>query len=731
MKIQSIPTYSNIQNRNNSTKPVSFEGVSSRMLYEYAADVAGKLNVKRETISGIAGIESGKRRDILSILASKYNEMYGRRPNSSEDPKFVINIFNLIQRPSFEHSEVISKFRGSFESLERIFLHVKSKKDLSLISRLQDDVYQMHRIPSNVIEGILESPNKKLYAKNLEEYKSYLLTHISDNHAIQKLDDLVLNGAYNRNKYDGMLYTNRLLSSEYGSEMFKPFRKFIEENYSESGKMIFRSFFHDYSMYKGNLEKVDVNDLLNIYRTTTPKNLQIRTDLLHLIRNAENNSPEFIADEVKTVSNIFSAIDENKDVMKFVKNILQEQNSRITSAQDIGEILENVPIKMANKFIKNILKIVRTTYNRDERIYALQNEVMNSSYMTKSERRRQQNMIEYGYASGESTIVHFGRTFTNWLNKQSYRFVAKSDEPLIGIVSKQFRNAAIETANSGESFVEHANNFVQSQVVEKVEEPLAEVAAETAESVGNSFGWNTTKALPFIPEMPKLNLRQGLENQFKLPGLNVSQHLETTQKPYVWDETKALPFIPQKQAEVVSDSLEYITDNGLKLVNKPKESAKARKLRVIGDVKEIISKKLGAKTLERQEETYSQNATKIRLNLLPEIFDSIKETRKVDREVGKLKSKSSNKDAVELYKRINSHNRRLVRYMLKKRNVDGTRMFEVKDIIEFIDKANARILEKKQANPNFRAKDAKEHFEHLYDSKIREYGKLKRVKKSQ
>lgn len=739
MKIQSVQTYNNVQNRNNVTKPVSFEGISPRMLYEYSGDVAGKLNVRRETISGIAATVTEKRRDFLSTLAQRYNEMYGENPNTSENPEFVLNIFKMIKRPSFEHSEIISKVRGSFKNLEKIFSLVKSKKDLKLISKLQEKVYQQHRIPENVLEGILESPNKKLYAKNLEDYKSYLLTHLTDKHAIQKLDNLVSNNAFDRKKYDSILYANRLLNTDYGSRMFRPFRQFIEENYSESGKAMLKRFFYEYATFMGHMEKVDVNDILNMYKTSNPNNIAIRLDLIDLVKRAGGKTPEFVADEVKTLSNIFNAMDENKDVLKFVKKVLEEPSSGISSAGDLGEVLEIVPIKMANTFTSNIFKIIRTTYNKEERILALQNEVQNSSYMTKSERIRRKNMIEYGYAAPESSFTRLGRTITNGLRKIKYHFVSE-DRPLENIVSRYYRNTgsvnesnAVSTvANNAGKVAEQANNFVKSQAVEQVEEPVAETIAENVEEVLNPFIWDNTKALPFIPQ--KFNIRQGLENKFKLPELNIPQHLEENSVPFMWNDTKALPFIPQKQAaEIVSDEVELLThttESGLQLINKPKESAKARKLRVIGDVKEIISQKLGAKTLERQEELYSKNATKMRLNMLPEIFDSIKETRKIDRLVGKLKSQSSNKDAVELYSRINGNNRKLIRYMLMKRNVDGTRMFEVKEIVAFIDKANEKIAKAKQENPKFSAKDAKAYYKKLYQAKIEEYGKLKRVKKS-
>ena len=78
-----------------------------------------------------------------------------------------------------------------------------------------------------------------------------------------------------------------------------------------------------------------------------------------------------------------------------------------------------------------------------------------------------------------------------------------------------------------------------------------------------------------------------------------------------------------------------------------------------------------------------------------------------------------------MYTKINGNNRKLVNYLLKKRNADKSRMFEVKDIIDIINKAEAKIAKDKKVNPAYRAKDAKAYYNHLYEAKIEQYGKAK------
>ena len=173
-------------------------------------------------------------------------------------------------------------------------------------------------------------------------------------------------------------------------------------------------------------------------------------------------------------------------------------------------------------------------------------------------------------------------------------------------------------------------------------------------------------------------------------------------------------------AEIVKN--ENITDT--------KNDAKSRRAMAKTQTKQnifnIISSKLGLKTLEKQRDLFGANATKIRLSLLPEIFASIADTRKIDRAIGKHKINSSNKDALELYLLINGSNKKYINYLLKKRNTDNTRMFEVKDIIANIKKAEAKIAAEKKSNPNYRANDARKYYNHLYEAKIEQYGKIKR-----
>jgi len=223
-----------------------------------------------------------------------------------------------------------------------------------------------------------------------------------------------------------------------------------------------------------------------------------------------------------------------------------------------------------------------------------------------------------------------------------------------------------------------------------------------------------------LKDATKTTIKQDFETKIESKTIiSKVEELETKVKEPVVEEN-----ISSKSA----DTIEQEEIQKLKTEQKIKRAEIKEQRRK--NVLEIASKNLGVKTYAKQQNDFSLYANAMRLNLLPEIFASIAETRKIDRAVGKLHSNSANKDALELYTLINGNNKKLVNYLLKKRNVYNTRMFEVKDIINIIKKAESKIQKQKQTNKDYKARDARAYYNHLHEAKIQEYGKLARVKTS-
>lgn len=226
---------------------------------------------------------------------------------------------------------------------------------------------------------------------------------------------------------------------------------------------------------------------------------------------------------------------------------------------------------------------------------------------------------------------------------------------------------------------------------------------------------------------------------FEKAYLKIENYINILRDKLTSDKISVMPFSTNTE-----NSLNVTTEKTLKqskadaLIEEVKKveetqmehaSSKNLKQIVADNVLNFITPKLGTKTFSRQSDLYAKNATKMRLGMLPEIFASINDTRKADRAVGKRKIRSANQDVLGLYLRINGNNKKFVNYLLKKRNVDNTRMFEVKDIIEIIDKAEAKIAKDKKLNPEYKARDARKYYNHLYEAKIEQYGKVKHQRK--
>ncbi len=212
-----------------------------------------------------------------------------------------------------------------------------------------------------------------------------------------------------------------------------------------------------------------------------------------------------------------------------------------------------------------------------------------------------------------------------------------------------------------------------------------------------------------------------LENKINKIRYSKIASSEITPSPDVKVSASGAGFATQPHYETESPKIE--------LKRTFKETVAAKKLKLQKDVNDIIKQKLGAKTVEQQQYDYSIGAKVMRLKLLPEIFESIKDTRRMQKSAGR-KLTVENRDALKLFSRINSKNKKLVNYMLKQTDSYGNRIYDIKDIIYRLDMVEQRIFNLKSAKgKDFKAADAKRICDYEYEIIVSRYGKLKRAKK--
>ena len=103
----------------------------------------------------------------------------------------------------------------------------------------------------------------------------------------------------------------------------------------------------------------------------------------------------------------------------------------------------------------------------------------------------------------------------------------------------------------------------------------------------------------------------------------------------------------------------------------------------------------------RSKKDYSaniKNFTKMRNELLPLMFDSVKETRAFQRAQGIKRPNVSNTDVISLYEKINGKNKKLAKYLLTKRKENGELEFNVKQISELLDEIQSKRPPKQSIN---------------------------------
>ncbi len=372
-------------------------------------------------------------------------------------------------------------------------------------------------------------------------------------------------------------------------------------------------------------------DVASILISTNKKNAPLREELLGrfapTIHGADSDFSYGQDEKLKLLARLYDTIDADKNAKSFVKKSLSKLDGNF-QLDEFVDILDNVSTKKLNIFKDNAWNIISKT-NGKERIDALNNNITDAFFETKSSRLSNRQKIQYGYIKRRSLFKNMAIRFKNGINK--------------------LRDA------------------VTSGTQPKI---------------------STTKEVIIPKNIEKVEVKPLVQPE------------KVAEKP-IYIKPEIAPLSKAARHEIVKEK-----------------------------VISFVQKKLGDKTFSRQSDDFGKNATQIRLKLLPEIFASIADTRKVDRMIGKTKNQSSNKDVLTLYSKINGQNRKFVNYMLKKRNADNSRMFEVRDIIAVLDKAENKIANNKKLNPDYRAKDAKAYYNHLFDAKVEQYGKLQRPKKT-
>ena len=728
--------------------------VSLRQRQESARVISSILSQDKVEIFDLTKKATKSRMHFLRNLADRYNQTnYYKTIEDREDSTLVNKIYQSVKKPTEAHDDLLMRFQGSINGLSRIFTGVNNNvKRLLFAQKVNRDILMNHPNSYNdLLPELLESKNSQEYVNNYPKYRSYLKINRDNEEVINNLDEMVNSGTYSQEKYDTLYKNKKLQSRFYIPQTSKFDAKEYAQNYSEIGDKFLKYCVNHFNVDKNLLEQGADEVLLDMFKTSTKDNIKLRMDIPNVVGNlrSANNKPELQVKQLQELNKLYKTIDNDSDAKKFVESFVDnEKVYGAISINDLNQVLSVVPTKKLAIFSDNARNIINSTSGK-ERLSALLNEIENPFFETKGSRinrkiaehygfqkpptrlhnlvkkiKNQINIIKYNkYRSSESEVdidKLFPEKSVNEKSLQQRKNVANIQKDEV-IISKPKQEAELSKTELKEELKEDKNAGIKLTKNEEIKELIRNVRQVLTRS--HDYKELAESLIELKPTREKHNADQFLYNEI------FGQEILTPQARARVSEIDKKLHAPMNYSKIIESSIpSKLTEDEYNQKLSELKKAFTHKNVAKQDVLMYVQKRLGLKTFDKQKKAYKDNATKMKLRMLPEIFASISETRKADKAVGKKRINSSNKDALSLYLLINGSNRKYVNYLLKKRNVDNTRMFEVKDIIEMLRKSETKVAEQKLLNRAYRARDAKEYYNHLYNSKVQQYGKVKKQK---
>ena len=727
----------------NKTSP-SFQGLylgimSTSAKKAAAGLIAGQTGQNVGDVMRLTRFSGRNRMDFLMKLADIYNaNNFYVKTEQRENVNLINDIYKLVKSPSEKAFGILNMPNMSLENLKRIFSSTKNRsKYNSFVCKMHKDVIKgRQNVYQDLIPELLESKNSKSYVNNFKQYVSYLKLNLKNPEAVKELDKMLEDGTYDYKKYDD-IYNQKVALDSINFKDSPIFNlQYIKDNYSESRGSLIKNLSRNINIPK-DIENNGIDEeLLKMYNSTNDKNYQNRIKLLKYFCDAytdidvETKSLQ----KLKSLNQLFETIDNDKHAESFSKKIVKN-HIQVPNVALLNMMFAKIPSAKLDIFSDNIANILSQICLREDIFHILENEIENPFFETRYHRIGR----EHGYIKSQTVVSKLFTQMLNIIRIAIYNNYVTTQESsgnsVVKLTNSTVAQKAINVEQSVPDMIPTEELTKTEQTLESVVELKPAVNEELPQVLLSEERTKPEQTLGSVVELkPAVNeeLPQVLPSEERTkPDQTLRSIVEL--KPVVSAK------VAQRKAELVSYSMPVVQQIELPATNNQKTlldtTSKKKNIRTIQkeeirqNVLEVIGAKLGSKMFATQKDAYGKGATKMRLSMLPEIFASIVDTRKADRAVGKYRINSSNKDALELYLLINGSNKKFINYLLKKRNVDNTRMFEVKDIIAMVKKAEAKIEAEKKGNPQYKANDARKYYNRLYEAKIEQYGKVTNSRK--
>lgn len=384
MRITPVNNYSNPQNRTGlkaTNNTPSFQGGKIKMIKGifksirsndkevFYNDIVNFLDISHEDLAYYTKPQKKYKYGFLYDLASKFNYDKSHMTRKQQEETFNIlnKIYNKVDNPQYVHHRLISSSHYSFSDINQILKLSENKKNkLKLINNLLDfrvGKKRNEKIPANVIMHFLTSPSADKISKNFDKYAPFIELNKNKPNLAEMLEAEIKKG------YKEEFFTNKLAVNEalrHNSLFVNMNKSELIKNFDEDK---YRILDHIDELYatatpEQTQELINQTDTFwNLYNTTNSKNLEIREGLLKYAKKHTTFDKRYEDASLKDIQNLFTKIDTNKKVKKYIQTALKEHYN-IISIKELNNLIENNDIDLLNKYAEEI-HFINSRYFRD------------------------------------------------------------------------------------------------------------------------------------------------------------------------------------------------------------------------------------------------------------------------------------------------------------------------------------------------------------------------------
>ena len=299
-----------------------------------------------------------------------------------------------------------------------------------------------------------------------------------------------------------------------------------------------------------------------------------------------------------------------------------------------------------------------------------------------------QELMMYADIFGSKNLLDRSENFVRMLKYDVYNYETKKD--FIAHMGKRLNNRFYITNTE----VERAR---EEEYYTRLVNPFFGNTKANLKRYKRKFKYDLMPKVLGTGKQIKLDMKQVEEKLSKIEALKPQSGTNILRSALAENLTPVIakPASTPQKAAVPNIAAQVSQSTAAPVKLKIKRDYKQQKLLIKEEAQKIIKSRM------RSKKDYSaniKNFTKMRNELLPLMFNSVKETRAFQRAQGIKRPNVSNSDVISLYEKINGKNKKLAKYLLTKRKENGELEFNVKQISKLLDEIQSKRPPKQSIN---------------------------------